>query len=247
MTDSGDERYDYSALDDVRRSFGFCLTAEQRADLQAISRRVAEAHNITNREAHSDFVFELWRIMDTQSRTYIEKGEIKIAADTETLKTATEDIFPELNRCLSRAVDILHDAEGNETFLAILLEAAEDDGNPGDQIWSLFGLADTVAKAAEFSGKPGRRRRPDWVENFCRACQRFWHSHGTGGTKINFKAPRPPAIARWLEQLFAELRDFRIEIAPSFTGYRPSSTSAMKKVAQSLTAFRPPREDEKGV
>lgn len=243
---SDEQIYDYSNFGSDWLDFGFRLSDVHKKELQAISSRIAEEHGIANSETHVDLVFKLWRIMGRQSRTYLDNGSIKIAADVEPLKSVTENVFPKLDKLLSEAVEILHEATGNEVFRTILLDAAEGGGDPGDQVSALFGLAETVAKAAEFKGKPGKRRRPDWVKNFCLACQAFWYSNDLGGTKLNYKATTPPAIVNWLEQIFKELRDYRKQVDHSFNGPRCSSLGTMRKVAQDLPAFRPPNEGETG-
>ena len=251
MSDGEENRsYDYSAFDASRRSFGFRLDDQKRIDLFQISQRVAEEHGIVEAgmlAAHHRLVLELWHHMGTQSRTYLEDGALKIAADAPHQKSATEDILPRLNKHLSQVVELLHQGAENEVFLTLVHDAAAEDDEPGDQVWALFKFAETIERASKFKGRAGRRRRPDWVKDFCVSCQRFWSEQELGNTSLGFDAPNPPKITIWLEQLFEELRAYRRKVDPSFTLARTSSVSAMKKVAKTLPAYRPPNTGENGV
>jgi hypothetical protein len=244
---SGTPGYDYSNIENDWLEFGFCLSAENRRYLQRLSKNVANNYSLSDHDAHEDLVFDLWRIMGRKSPAYLENGEIKIAGDTEPLKTVTENMLPQLNKSLQNAVDILHRLPESEVFRAIILDSVGENEDFSAQVSGLFDLAETISRASEFRGKAGKRRRPDWVRNFCVAGQKYWHKHGMGGTKLNFSAPNPPAITKWMEQVFTELRAYRIQVDRSFKDYRTSSPAALRKVAQALPAFRPPNEAEKGV
>jgi hypothetical protein len=249
MRGQGGAKFDYSKYDADRRSFGFRLDDAMRVELFQISQRVARSHGIqdpTILESHHRLDLELWRHMGTRSRTYLEDGVIKIADDVPHLKTVTAEILPKLNKHLSRAVALLHEAAENDVFLTLIHDAAGQADEPADQVWGLIKFAETVDRAAKFKGGPGRNRRPDWVEAFCIGCQRFWSEHQLGGTSLNFDAPNPPKVAEWLNQIFEELRAYRMTVDPEFTGLRASTTQAMKKVAQTLPAYRTGRGSENG-
>lgn len=234
------QEYDYSDIEKDWLDSRFRMTAENRRELQRLSHNIAETYSISDRDAHEDLVFDLWRIMGRQSQTYLENGTIKIAADTEPLKSVTEKMLPQLNKSLQNAVDILHRLPESEVFRAIILDSVDEDEDLSDQVSGLFRLAETISRASEFRGKAGKRRRPDWVKNFCVAGQKYWYKHRMGGTKLNFSAPNPPAITKWMERVFTELRAYRIQVDRSFKDYRTSSPAALRKVAQALPAFRPP-------
>lgn len=233
---------DYSEFDADRRSFPYRLTWKDFFRLHRISRRVAGKHGIKDakaRESHLRLIFELWTHMSSQSRTYLEDGSIKIAADAPDLKSVTEDILPDLNKHLSKVVELLHKMEGNEVFLTLLMDAAAEDDSPADQIWGLIAFAETVARAEEFKGKPGKKRNPDWVTEFCISCQRFWYEQELGTTRFNFRAPNPPPICTWVLMLFRELRDYRTTVDSSFQRPRAAVDSALESAAKNLPAYRP--------
>ncbi|SMX25038.1 hypothetical protein [Boseongicola aestuarii] len=224
------------------------LTEKDLDRFRAFGDPIAEKFGISNKAAHFHLIAFLWNHATEESPVDFDNGIITAYADNKNVKDTFEDHFYPLRTALRRAQKIIDDAQGerNGIILKAMWSAQPDLSKLQQEYAGFKAFAATVERASMFSGTPGRPKRPRWVETFCRTCQVFWYMYGSGGTRLNYKAPKKPMIAVWAENLFEEFQKHLVETEPQLPKERRSSISVMHKVAQELPAYRPPKTSSFG-
>ncbi|MEO0621841.1 MAG: hypothetical protein AAF183_06385 [Pseudomonadota bacterium] len=200
-----------------------------------INARLVETYGFADHDRHFHFLAEAAFIIQGYSSIRIAGRHVTVPSDMPTFKEAAAK-FQKAMQKVDELSEAVFDIRSNATADTLLFHF--DPERETLKLMKLLARAMSILVEIEkYEGKVGNRAAPDWVEDFCIHCQRFWHDERGGGTRIIFEAERRTKITPWVEDVYVSLAQrLNVEIP----------LSRVKGVARNVPAYRADAEPNKG-